>query len=91
MNKDAKLVAFKAEYGGSLAQIRKRVQELFKNSKADLIVVNDVSKKGIGFGTETNEVAIYNTAMKVKKLGLASKRDIAEGIINEIVSQLKVR
>jgi phosphopantothenoylcysteine decarboxylase/phosphopantothenate--cysteine ligase len=91
LNKDAKLVAFKAEYGGSLAQIRKRVQELFKNSKADLIVVNDVSKKGIGFGTETNEVAIYNTAMKVKKLGLASKRDIAEGIINEIVSQLKVR
>jgi len=91
LNKDVKLVAFKAEYGIRPLQTRKRVEKLFKNSKADLIVVNDVSKKGVGFGAETNKVAIYNTAMKVKKLGLASKREIAEGIINEIVSQLKVR
>ena len=91
LNKNAKLVAFKAEYGGSPAETKKNVQELFRNSKADLVVVNDVSKKDAGFGTETNEVAIYNTAMKIKKLGLASKKAIAEGIIDEIVSQLKVR
>ncbi|MCS4538163.1 MAG: bifunctional phosphopantothenoylcysteine decarboxylase/phosphopantothenate--cysteine ligase CoaBC [Thaumarchaeota archaeon] len=91
LNKNAKLVAFKAEYGGSSAEVRKKVQELFRNSKADLVVVNDVSKAGAGFGTETNEVAIYNTTMKIKKLGLASKRAIAEGIIEEIILQLKVR
>jgi len=91
INKNVKLVAFKAEYGGSSIEVRKRVQELFRNSKADLIVANDLSKKGAGFGTETNEVVIYNTAMKNKKLDLASKRDIAEGIIDEIVSLLKVR
>ena len=91
LNKNAKLVAFKAEYGGSSAEVRKKVQELFRNSKADLVVVNDVSKKGAGFGTETNEVAIYDTTMKIKKLGLASKREIAEGIIDQIILQLKVR
>ena len=91
LNRNAKLVAFKAEYGGSPADVRKKVQELFRNSKADLVVVNDVSKKDAGFGTETNEVTIYNSAMKIKKLGLAPKRAIAEGIIDEIILQLKVR
>ena len=90
LNKNIKLVAFKAEYGGSSIEVKKNVQELFRNSRADLVVVNDVSKRGAGFGTEANEVSIYNTVMKSKKLGLASKRDIAEGIIDEIISQLKI-
>lgn len=91
ISRNTKLVAFKAEHGYDTKQIKRKVQELFRNSKADLIVVNDVSKEGVGFGAETNEVIIYDTSMRSKKLKLAPKREIAEGIIDEIVSQLKVR
>jgi len=64
--------------------IKKKVSELFEKSRADLVVVNDVSKKGVGFGTETNEVTVYDKSLKSKKFGLASKREIAEGIIDRI-------
>jgi phosphopantothenoylcysteine decarboxylase/phosphopantothenate--cysteine ligase len=81
LSNKTKLVAFKVEFGKKEI---KKVSELFERSKADLVVVNDVSKKGVGFGTDTNEVAIYDKSLKSKKLGLASKREIAEGIIDRI-------
>ena len=38
-----------------------------------MIVANDVTKAGSGFGTDTNEVIIINSKGKVEKLPLMSK------------------
>lgn len=82
LSNKTKLIAFKAEFGEK--EIKKKVRELFEKSRADLVVVNDVSKKGVGFGAETNEVTVYDKSLKSKKFGLAPKREIAEGIIDRI-------
>jgi phosphopantothenoylcysteine decarboxylase / phosphopantothenate---cysteine ligase len=74
-------VGFKAE-----------TQDLEDNAKAklyktnlDLIVANDVTKPGSGFGTDTNEVTIINRQGKAEHLPLLSKREVADKILDRVV------
>jgi phosphopantothenoylcysteine decarboxylase/phosphopantothenate--cysteine ligase len=86
---DTFLVAFRAEYRLSrkdlIASARKRLLE----ANADLIVVNDVSKEGAGFGTETNEVLIIDKERKVIHVPMAPKRDVARQILNAAKARIK--
>ena len=51
---------------------------------ADLIVVNDVGKKGVGFGTDTNEVFIVDMEKKVVHVPLAPKREVVAKILDVV-------
>ena len=54
----------------------------------DWIIANDISKKGIGFESDFNEVSIFyknNSEEKFKKM---RKSNLAEEIVNRIISQL---
>jgi len=55
-----------------------------KSANADLIVANDVGKKGRGFDIETNEVFVVNKRRKIKHFGLDDKSIIANKILDEI-------
>src|SRR3990167_2671607 len=58
--------------------------KLFKDAHADYVIVNDISRKDIGFESSDNEVYIVSKDKKVKKIEKASKMKIAEKIIRYI-------
>ena len=61
-----------------------------KNKNCDWIVVNDVSKKNVGFESDYNEVTIHykDKTNKKEKLSLKKKSEISEEIVDRIVNQI---
>lgn len=75
------LVAFKAVYGlGEKLLIQEGLKKL-KESKADVVIANDISRDDRGFESDNNEVYIISANRPVKKIPLSSKREIAKRII----------
>lgn len=69
-------------------------ENMLENSRAklakknvDMIVANNLKVKGAGFGTDTNVVTII-TADDGKELNIMSKADVANAILDEILSCL---
>lgn len=76
-----KLIAFKAEYNLSEQNLIKAAEKKLKDSNADAIIANDISKKTSGFESESNEVTIVLKNKTVKNIPLASKQEVAKEII----------
>ncbi|MEM2897393.1 MAG: phosphopantothenoylcysteine decarboxylase, partial [Candidatus Bathyarchaeia archaeon] len=76
------LIAFKAEYDVSYEELIKSSYDLLKEINADLVVGNDVAKKGVGFGTETNEVVIVDSNRKVEHVLLTTKQNVAKKVFD---------
>jgi phosphopantothenoylcysteine decarboxylase/phosphopantothenate--cysteine ligase len=57
----------------------------------DLLVGNDVSEDGSGFGTDTNRVTIFDRDGGRDELPLMSKRDVADRILDRVVAALDAR
>ncbi|MEG1676127.1 MAG: bifunctional phosphopantothenoylcysteine decarboxylase/phosphopantothenate--cysteine ligase CoaBC [Clostridia bacterium] len=74
------LVGFAAETENLLANAQKKLL----SKGLDMIVANDVTMEGAGFGSDTNVVTLIS-ANYVKPLEKASKREIAEQIWNHVV------
>ena len=56
--------------------------------RADLIVANDVTAAGSGFGTETNEVTIFHRDGEAERLPLMSKYAVAHAILDRVAALL---
>jgi phosphopantothenoylcysteine decarboxylase/phosphopantothenate--cysteine ligase len=82
------LVGFKAEYNVSDEELIDRAHKRLLGANMDLIVANDVSRKGVGFGAETNEVFIVDKGRNVIHLDTRSKNDIAKAILDRVNSNL---
>jgi phosphopantothenoylcysteine decarboxylase/phosphopantothenate--cysteine ligase len=82
---DGILLGFAAETENVVANAQKKLKE--KN--LDLIVVNDVTKPGAGFGQDTNQVKILFPSGEVKDLPLMSKEEVSQSILDEVVKLLK--
>ena len=52
---------------------------------ASLVVANDVTRAGAGFGADTN-IASFVTAQGVRELPMMTKRELADKILDEYVS-----
>ena len=76
------LVGFAAETEDVLANARKKLEA--KN--LDLIVANDVTAAGAGFGGETNAVVLLRRDGQRRDVPLASKREVAERILDEVIA-----
>jgi phosphopantothenoylcysteine decarboxylase/phosphopantothenate--cysteine ligase len=74
------IVGFAAETENVLENARKKLSA----KKLDAIVVNDVSKPGIGFDSDRNAVTII-TSDGASQVPEASKKQIAESILRFIV------
>jgi len=83
------LVAFRAEYKLSKKGLIESAYKRLLQANADLIVVNDVGKKGAGFGTETNEIFIVDREKKVVHVPLALKREVARKILDVVNEKIK--
>lgn len=80
-NSKIKLIAFKAVWGGTKEELIKQGQEKLQKSKADYVVVNDISKNDRGFGVDTNE-AIIVSKNKPEFIPLCLKTQVALEIVN---------
>ena len=73
------LVGFAAETNDVLAEARRKCRE--KN--LDMIVANDVTEKGSGFGVDTNRVTFVRKDGSVERLPLMTKLAVARRIVRE--------
>src|SRR3989339_320061 len=71
------LIAFKAEYGLSEKKLINEGRKKLKESNTDFVIANDISQSDRGFESDDNEVYIILKNENVKKIPLASKREIA--------------
>jgi len=79
------LVGFAAESGGAEAAVARGARKLAEKG-VDLIVVNDVSAPGAGFGHETNAVTILGRGGLRIDVPLASKPTIAGAVLDAVAS-----
>ncbi|MDR1960719.1 MAG: bifunctional phosphopantothenoylcysteine decarboxylase/phosphopantothenate--cysteine ligase CoaBC [Gracilibacteraceae bacterium] len=75
------LVAFAAE----TERGRERAEAKLRRKNADFIVLNDVTRPGAGFGTDTNIVAFLYPEGQAREFPLMSKQEVAERITEEII------
>jgi phosphopantothenoylcysteine decarboxylase/phosphopantothenate--cysteine ligase len=71
------LIGFAAETDDALANARRKLTD----KGLDMIVLNDVTRKGAGFGTDTN-IATLITRRDETECPLMSKRELAERILD---------
>jgi phosphopantothenoylcysteine decarboxylase/phosphopantothenate--cysteine ligase len=80
-------IGFAAETQDLIANAKKKLE-----SKAlDMIVANDVTSEGSGFGTDTNKVIIINKDGKQEDLPLMNKREVADKILDRVIKLLKAK
>lgn len=77
---DRLLIGFAAETGDLRAEALRKLER--KN--CDMIVANEVGQPDAGFECDTNKVLLAIRGGEVKELPLASKREIARGIWDQI-------
>ena len=75
------LVGFSAETDNLVKNSIKKMQDKF----CDIMIANDVSKKGVGFNSDLNEVIIIDKNGKIEKIKKNSKKFIASVIVKKIV------
>jgi phosphopantothenoylcysteine decarboxylase/phosphopantothenate--cysteine ligase len=89
-DKNIFLVAFKAEYGISKELLIKRAIDKLKECKGNLIVANDVSRKGCDFGSDTNEVYVIDEEEKIIHIPLQLKEKIACELLEIVCKKLDI-
>jgi len=82
---DRIVVGFAAETEDLIANARKKLLE--KN--LDFIVVNDVTKPGSGFSSDTNQVKILFPSGEVKDLPMMSKEEVSQVILDDVATLLR--
>ncbi len=88
LNPNIKLIIFKAEYGLTEKELIKAAENKLKESQADAIVANDVSRKDSGFEADNNEVIVVHKVdkvCKVYKVSFTSKREVAKKVVKYLL------
>ena len=80
------VVGFAAETEDVIRNSIKKIKEKY----CDLIVANDISKKGIGFNSDFNQVSIINRKGKIQSIPKSKKSFIANKLAKIILDKLLV-
>lgn len=83
------IVGFKAEYRVSDGQLLEAGRDKLRENQLDMVVANDVSRPGAGFGEDTNDVIIV-TPSEQRRMS-SSKAEIADAILDAAVARLRGR
>lgn len=76
--KGIRKIGFAAETNDLISEARRKCRA----KKLEMIVANDVTQKGAGFGTDTNRVTFLYKDGRIEALPLMTKRAIARRIIS---------
>ena len=79
-------VGFAAETGKV-----ERAIEKAKSKKVDLLVYNDVSEPGSGFGTETNRVVVIDGKGETDSWPVLTKDEVAARLIDRVMDELDAK
>lgn len=82
INPDIFLVGFKAEFNVSYQKIVDLAYKQIHDSRADLVIANDLGYEKCGFGSDHTKVLIVGD--EIINVPLSSKKDIARIILDEI-------
>ena len=82
------LVAFKADSNVSDDELIKSAYDKMHECNADLMVANDVGRKGSEMGSDTSEVFIIGKDKKVRHLPIQTKQSVARVLLEELVNYL---
>jgi len=82
--KGAVMVGFALETGDAVAKGKTKLAR----KQLDLIVVNDALEPGAGFEVDTNRVVIVDRDGGIREVPLASKRVVADAILDAIEARL---
>ena len=74
------IVGFCAESENLIENAKAKIQ----NKGCDLLIANDISRKDIGFDSDSNEVYIINRELNIKHIEKDTKQNIAKRILEEI-------
>ncbi|RMF59689.1 MAG: bifunctional phosphopantothenoylcysteine decarboxylase/phosphopantothenate--cysteine ligase CoaBC [Calditrichaeota bacterium] len=77
-----KVVGFAME----TSQARENALKKFASKQLDMIVLNDLTVRGAGFGVDTNRVTLFDSTRE-QELKLMSKLDVAREIFDFLLSQ----
>jgi phosphopantothenoylcysteine decarboxylase/phosphopantothenate--cysteine ligase len=83
----AVVIGFALETRNAIAEGQRKLQE----KSLDLVVVNDATEEGAGFGVDTNRVTFVTRANEPEILPLMSKRAVGEAIIDKLEALLSGR
>jgi phosphopantothenoylcysteine decarboxylase/phosphopantothenate--cysteine ligase len=90
------VIAGMADWPGVKVAFAAETDDLIENAvaklrrkKVDMIVANDVTAEGSGFGTDTNQVSFVHADGRVEERPLMSKRAVAEEILDFVASRLR--
>ena len=90
------VIAGMADWNGVKVAFAAETDDLIENAVAklrrkrvDMIVANDVTAEGSGFGTETNQVSFVHADGRVEERPLMSKRAVAEEILDFVAARLQ--
>ena len=75
-------------FAAETSSIKKNALKKLSEKNCDWIIANDISKKDIGFESNFNEVSIFYKNSSEEKFPLMRKSNLAEKIVNRIISQL---
>ena len=78
------VVGFALETNDALANGRRKLE----SKDLDMIVVNDATEPGAGFGTDTNRVTLIARDGAETALPLMSKREVADAILDRVEALL---
>ena len=81
------IVGFKAEYDVSAKQLKAAAVGKLREGEFDMVIANDVSRQGAGFGVDTNEVEIVTSSSSRHLKG--SKAEIAKIILDAAIDKLR--
>jgi phosphopantothenoylcysteine decarboxylase / phosphopantothenate---cysteine ligase len=81
------LVGFAAETA-SADELRDYAADKLRRKDLDLVVANDVSAPGVGFGHDTNAVLILGADGFSVEVPLSGKRAVAESIVDAIAVRI---
>jgi phosphopantothenoylcysteine decarboxylase/phosphopantothenate--cysteine ligase len=86
-NKKGLVVGFALETGDGVRNAREKL----KSKDLDMVVLNDATEPGAGFGVDTNRVTLIHRAGTEEALQLMSKIDLAEVLLDRIEEKLNGR
>jgi phosphopantothenoylcysteine decarboxylase/phosphopantothenate--cysteine ligase len=78
------IVGFALETNDGLVNAREKM----KSKELDLVVLNDATEPGAGFGVDTNRVTLISKRGKEEDLPLMSKTELAEVLLDRIEEEL---
>jgi phosphopantothenoylcysteine decarboxylase/phosphopantothenate--cysteine ligase len=60
-----------------------------RRKELDLIVANDITEEGSGFGVDTNRVVLIDREMEVERLPLLTKYEVGHRILDRVSTLLR--